>query len=56
MAEGFGMEPAVLHKELLQQALAKAEAGLNGTPERLDEGVEAVAAGQCVTKTNSTIG
>ena len=28
MAEGFGWEPAVLHEDLLQQALAKAEAGL----------------------------
>lgn len=44
MAEGFGLEPAVLHKELLQQALAKAEAKLNGTPDGLDERVEAVAA------------
>lgn len=26
MAEGFGLEPAELHEELLQRALAKAEA------------------------------
>ena len=32
MAEGFGLEPAELHEELLQRALAKAEAELSKTP------------------------
>ena len=31
IAKGFGLEPAVLHEDLLQQALAKAEVELNET-------------------------
>lgn len=49
MAEGFGLEPAVLHEDLLQQALAEAEAELNETLAGLDESVEAMAAGRWVT-------
>ena len=40
MAEGFGLEPAVLHEDLLQRALAKAEAGLNETLAERNESVE----------------
>ena len=40
MAEGFGLEPAVLHEDLLQQALAEAEAELSETLAGLDESVE----------------
>ena len=49
MAEGFGLEPAVLHEDLLQQALADAEAELNETLAGLDESAEAVAAGRWIT-------
>ncbi len=45
MAEGFGLEPAVLHEDLLQQALAQAETELNETLALLDESAEAVDAG-----------
>ena len=49
MAEGFGLEPAVLHEDLLQQALAEAEAELNETLAGLDESAEAVTAGRWIT-------
>lgn len=49
MAEGFGLEPAVLHEDLLQRALAEAEAELNETLAGLDESVEAIAAGRWIT-------
>ena len=49
MAEGFGLEPAVLHEDLLQQALAEAEAELSETLAGLDESAEAVAAGRWIT-------
>ena len=41
MAEGFGLEPAVLHEDLLQQALTKAEARLNDTLAGRNKSVEA---------------
>ena len=40
MAEGFGLDPAVLHEDLLQQALAKAEAGMNETLAGRNKSVE----------------
>ena len=49
VAEGRGLEPAELHEDLLQQALAEAEAELNETLAGLDESVEAVAAGRWIT-------
>ena len=49
MAEGFGLEPAALHEDLLQQALADAEAELNETLAQLDESAEAVDAGRWIT-------
>ena len=49
MVEGFGLEPAVLHKELLQQALVKAEVEPNETLVGLDESAEAFAAGRWIT-------
>ena len=49
MAEGFGLEPAALHEDLLQQALADAEAELSDTLAQLDESAEAVDAGRWIT-------
>ncbi len=49
MAEGFGLEPAALHEDLLQQALANAEAELNETLAQLDESAEAIDAGRWIT-------
>ena len=50
MAEGFGLEPAVLHADLLQQALADAEAEPNEKLAGLDESAEAIAAGRWITR------
>ena len=49
MAKGFGLEPAVLHEDLLQQALTKAEAEQNETLAGLDESAEAFAAGRWIS-------
>lgn len=49
MAEGYGLNPAELHEDLLQQALAAAEAELNETLAQLDESAEAVDAGRWIT-------
>ncbi|MGI4788850.1 MAG: hypothetical protein ACRYFS_08365 [Janthinobacterium lividum] len=49
VAEGRGLEPAELHEDLLQQALAEAEAELSETLAGLDESVEAMAAGRWIT-------
>lgn len=49
MAEGFGLEPAILHEELLQQALAKVEAELNETLAGLDESAVAFTAGRWIS-------
>ena len=49
IAEGYGMEPAALHEDWLQQALADAEAELNETLAGLDASVEAMAAGRWMT-------
>lgn len=49
MAEGFGLEPAMLHEDLLQQALAKAEVELKKTLAGLDESAEAFTAGRWIT-------
>ena len=49
IAEGFGLEPAVLHEDFVQQKLAEAEAELNETLAGLDESAEAVAAGRWIT-------
>lgn len=49
MAEGFGVEPAALHEDLLQQALAEAEAELSETLAQLDASAEAVDAGRWIT-------
>lgn len=49
MTEGFGLEPAALHEDLLQQALAEAEAELNETLVGLDESAGAFAAGRWIT-------
>jgi predicted transcriptional regulator len=49
MAEGYGLNPAELHEDLLQQALAAAELELNETLAELDESAEAVAAGRWIT-------
>lgn len=49
VAEGRGLEPSELHEDLLQQALADAEAELNETMAGLDESVEAMAAGRWIT-------
>ena len=40
MAEGFGLEPAALHEDLLQQALAEGEAGLDDTLAGRNKGIE----------------
>ena len=49
IAEGYGMEPAALHEDWLQQALADAEAELSETLAGLDESAEAFAAGRWIT-------
>ena len=49
MAEGYGLNPAGLHEDLLLQALAAAEAELNETLAQLDESAEAVDAGRWIT-------
>ncbi len=49
MAEGYGLNPAELHEDLLQQALAAAELELSETLAELDESAEAVAAGRWIT-------
>ena len=49
IAEGSGMEPAALHEDWLQQALADAEAELSETLAQLDESAEAVDAGRWIT-------
>ena len=49
VAEGRGLEPAALHEDLLQQALAEAEFELSETLAGLDESVEAMAAGRWIT-------
>jgi len=49
MAEGYGLNPAELHEDLLQQALDAAELELNETLAQLDESAEAVDAGRWIT-------
>jgi len=49
MAEGYGLNPAELHEDLLQQALAAAELELSETLAQLDESAEAVDAGRWIT-------
>ncbi len=49
MAEGYGLNPAELHEDLLRQALAAAEAELSETLAGLDESAEAVDAGRWIT-------
>lgn len=49
MAEDYGLNPAELHEDLLQQALDAAELELSETLAQLDESAEAVDAGRLVT-------
>ena len=49
MAEGYGLNPAELHEDLLQQALDAAELELNETLAQLDESAEAIDAGRWIT-------
>ncbi len=46
MAEGYGLNPAELHEDLLQRALNAVELGSNETLTELDESAEAVDAGR----------